>query len=406
MAQVTRRDFDHFHTPNYSPQNKVIVSGKGSYVVDEDGKEYIDFAAGIAVNCLGSCHPELTKTLKEQTDKLWHASNIFINEPVLELAQKLTEATFAEKVFFANSGAEANEAALKIARRYAFNQDNNKNEIIAFHKGFHGRTFFTVSVGGKPEYSDGFGPKPAGIKHLPFNDISSFESTISDQTCAVILEPIQGEGGVFCATKDFLTSVRSLCDKHNALLIFDEIQTGVGRTGSLFAYMQLGVVPDILTTAKGLGGGFPIGAMLTTDKIGKTFTVGTHASTFGGNPLAASVANTVLTIINDTVFLESVIQKSRRFFSAINQINDRLNIFSDVRGMGLLVGAELIEDVTETAQDLIRHCFANQLLVTAAGPRTLRLCPPLNIEDEAIQEGLKRLEHTLICIKRAGKDAV
>src|SRR5690606_14146118 len=399
MKQINRVHFDEFHTPNYTPQDKVIVSGMGSYVIDQDGEEYVDFAAGIAVNCLGRCHPELIKTLNKQSAKLWHTSNIFINEPVLELARQLTESTFAEKVFFANSGAEANEAALKIARRYACNQDSQKNEIIAFHKGFHGRTFFTVSVGGKPEYSDGFGPKPAGIKHLPFNDIAAFESSITDQTCAVILEPIQGEGGVVCATKEFLASIRSLCDKHNALLIFDEVQTGVGRTGSLYAYMQLGVVPDILTTAKGLGGGFPIGAMLTTDAIASALTVGTHASTFGGNPLAASVANTVLSIVNNTNFLTSVKEQSEKLFLGLNEINDRLDIFNDIRGMGLLVGAELVEGVSETAQDLIRYCFSNHILITAAGPRTLRFCPPLNIEDKALEEGLKRLEHTLSNIK-------
>ncbi|WP_312467566.1 acetylornithine/succinyldiaminopimelate transaminase [Stutzerimonas nitrititolerans] len=399
MKQISRVDFDEFHTPNYCPQNKVIVSGRGSYVIDQDENEYVDFAAGIAVNCLGHCHPELTKTIIKQSNKLWHTSNIFINEPVLELARQLTEATFAEKVFFANSGAEANEAALKTARRYACNQDSNKTEIIAFHKGFHGRTFFTVSVGGKPEYSDGFGPKPPGIKHLPFNDITAFETAISERTCAVILEPIQGEGGVVCATKEFLASIRSLCDRHNALLIFDEVQTGVGRTGSLYAYMQLGVVPDILTTAKGLGGGFPIGAMLTTDAIASALTVGTHASTFGGNPLAASVANTVLSIVNNTNFLTSVKEQSEKLFLGLNEINDRLDIFNDIRGMGLLVGAELVEGVSETAQDLIRYCFSNHILITAAGPRTLRFCPPLNIEDKALEEGLKRLEHTLSNIK-------
>lgn len=399
MQQIDRIHFDEFHTPNYFPQNKVIISGIGSYVTDQDGKEYVDFAAGIAVNCLGHCHPELIKTLKRQSEKLWHTSNIFINEPVLELARKLTESTFADKVFFANSGAEANEAALKLARRYAFNRDSQKNEIIAFHKGFHGRTFFTVSVGGKPEYSDGFGPKPSGIKHLPFNDISAFEQTINDQTCAVILEPIQGEGGVIPATSEFLATIRSLCNKHNALLIFDEVQTGIGRTGSLYAYMLSGVVPDILTTAKGLGGGFPIGAMLTTNAIASTLTIGTHASTFGGNPLAASVANTVLSIINNTTFLNSVREQSNKFFSGLHQINKRLNIFNDIRGLGLLIGAELSNDISETAQDIISHCFANQLLITAAGPRTLRFCPPLNIDDKAMEQGFERLEHTLSNIK-------
>lgn len=399
MKEIDRSYFDKFHTPNYSPQDKVLVSGKGSYAFDQDGNEYLDFSSGIAVNCLGHCNPELISTLKKQSEKLWHTSNIFINEPMLELAKKLTTSTFADKVFFANSGAEANEAALKIARRYASLKDTSKIEIIAFHKGFHGRTFFTVSVGGKSEYSEGFGPKPTGITHLPFNDISTFEKSISDKTCAVILEPVQGEGGVIPATKEFLTSIRTLCDKYNALMILDEVQTGIGRTGSLYSYMQLGVVPDVLTTAKGLGGGFPIGAMLTTEKIAACLTVGTHASTFGGNPLAASVANTVLSIIDNTEFLKSVKIKSELLVAGLNRINKDLGVFKDIRGKGLLIGAELKDNIKETPKDIITVCFSNRVLITAAGPKTLRLCPPLNISEEEIGEGLIRLEKSLSIIK-------
>jgi acetylornithine/N-succinyldiaminopimelate aminotransferase len=262
---VNRALFDSVMVPNYSPSQVIPVKGMGSRVWDQNDKEYIDFAGGIAVNCLGHCHPNLVAALKEQGEKLWHLSNVMTNEPALRLAEKLVNATFAEKVYFANSGAEANEAALKLARRWALDtHGEQKSQIIAFNKGFHGRTFFTVTVGGQAAYSDGFGPKPGDIDHAEYNDLASLEALISDNTCAVMLEPLQGEGGIVSPTKEFMQGVRDLCDKHNALMIFDEVQTGVGRTGELYAYMGLGVTPDIITTAKALGGGFPIGAMLTT----------------------------------------------------------------------------------------------------------------------------------------------
>ncbi|RBH48911.1 aspartate aminotransferase family protein, partial [Pseudomonas sp. MWU13-2860] len=244
----------------------------GSRVWDQSGREFIDFAGGIAVNSLGHCHPELVAALTEQASKLWHVSNVFTNEPALKLGKLLTETTFAERVFFCNSGAEANEAAFKLARKYGSDHFGpEKNQILACKNSFHGRTLFTVSVGGQPKYTEGFGPVPGGIAHFDYNDIESLKAAISDQTCAVVIEPIQGEGGVMPADKAFLEAARQLCDQHNALLVFDEVQSGVGRTGSLFAYQEYGVTPDILSSAKAIGGGFPIGAMLTTEKVAKSF---------------------------------------------------------------------------------------------------------------------------------------
>ncbi len=297
--QVSRSLFDEVMVPNYAPSAVIPVKGLGSRVWDQTGREFIDFAGGIAVNCLGHCHPALVSALKEQADKLWHLSNVMTNEPALILAQKLVNATFAEKVYFANSGAEANEAALKLARRFAKNEfGDHKTQIIAFKQGFHGRTFFTVTVGGQPAYSDGFGPKPADIVHAEYNNLASLEALISDNTCAVMLEPLQGEGGIITPTAEFIQGVAALCKKHNSLMIFDEVQSGVGRTGELYAYMGLGVVPDILTTAKALGGGFPIGAMLTTTAIAKHLVVGTHGSTYGGNPLACAVGIAAFDTVN------------------------------------------------------------------------------------------------------------
>jgi acetylornithine/N-succinyldiaminopimelate aminotransferase len=285
MDKVTRQTFNEVMVPNYQPAELIPVRGAGSRFWDQQDREYVDFAGGIAVNVLGHCHPQLVAALQAQSQKLWHLSNVMTNEPALRLAQKLCEATFAERVFFCNSGAEANEAALKLARRHAHTRPR-KNEIISFLNAFHGRTLFTVSVGGQEKYTRGFEPLPGAITHLPFNDLAALESAISERTCAVILEPIQGEGGILPADPAFVRGARALCDRHGALLIFDEIQTGVGRTGTLYAYEGLGVTPDVLTTAKGIGGGFPLGAMLTTAAIAESLPFGSHGSTYGGYALA------------------------------------------------------------------------------------------------------------------------
>jgi acetylornithine/N-succinyldiaminopimelate aminotransferase len=393
---VTRDLFNEVMVPNYNPAAIIPVKGLGSRLWDQAGTEYIDFAGGIAVNVLGHCHPELVSALTEQGQKLWHLSNVLTNEPALRLAKKLTDATFGEKVYFANSGAEANEAALKLARRFALDHFGaQKDQIISFKQGFHGRTFFTVTVGGQTAYSDGFGPKPGAIEHVDYNDLASFEALISDKTCAVMMEPLQGEGGIISPTIDFVKGVRALCDKHNALLIFDEVQSGVGRTGDLYAYMGLGVVPDILTTAKALGGGFPIGAMLTTTEIAKHLKIGTHGSTYGGNPLGCAIAERVLDIVNTPEVLNGVKHKEQLFRKGLEAINTQYHCFEEIRGKGLLLGAALNENFTGRAKEFLVAAAEEHLMCLIAGANVVRFAPSLIIPDEDIQEGLVRFERAV-----------
>ena len=399
---VTRATFDDVMVPNYNPAGMVPVRGEGSRVWDQDGAEYIDFAGGIAVNVLGHCHPELVKALNEQGSKLWHLSNVFTNEPALRLAKKLNDATFSDRVYFANSAAEANEAALKLARRWALDKHGeDKNQIIAFNKGFHGRTFFTVTVGGQAAYSDGFGPKPGAVDHCDYNDLAAFEALISDKTCAVMMEPLQGEGGIIPPDVDFVKGVRELCDKHNALLIFDEVQSGVGRTGHLYAYMGLGVTPDILTTAKSLGGGFPIGAMLTTADIAAHLKPGTHGSTYGGNPLACAVAEKALDIVNQPEVLEGVLKKEALFRELLGAINEKYNVFEEVRGQGMLLGCALNEKYQGRARDFMMAATKENLMCLVAGMNVIRFAPSLVIPDEDIKEGLARFERAVAAVVNA-----
>ncbi len=393
QMQVTRELFNDVMVPNYNPSEVIPVRGEGSRVWDQNGKEFIDFAGGIAVNCLGHCHPALVNALKEQGEKIWHLSNVMTNEPALRLAKKLTDATFADKVYFANSGAEANEAALKLARRWALDvHGEQKNQIIAFNKGFHGRTFFTVTVGGQAAYSDGFGPKPAAVDHCDYNDLAAFEALISDNTCAVMMEPLQGEGGIISPTSDFIKGVRALCDKHNALLIFDEVQTGVGRTGDLYAYQGLDVTPDILTTAKALGGGFPIGAMITTASIAEHLKVGTHGSTYGGNPLACAVAEAAFDTVNNEEVLAGVKEREQLLRDGFAAINEKYDVFSEVRGKGLLLGAVLNSKFEGRARDFLVASTKHGLMSLVAGTNVVRFTPSLVIPLEDIKEGLARFE--------------
>ena len=399
QSTLNRALFDQVMVPNYNPAAIIPVRGEGAKVWDQDNREYIDFAGGIAVNCLGHCHPVLVEALAEQGKKLWHLSNVMTNEPALQLAKTLTDSTFAERAYFANSGAEANEAALKLARRWALEQGGEeKDQIIAFTKAFHGRTFFTVTVGGQPAYSDGFGPKPQGVDHIEFNDLSALEAAISDRTCAVMMEPIQGEGGIIPATQEFIEGVRALCDKHNALLIFDEVQTGVGRTGELYAYQHYGVEPDILTTAKALGGGFPVAAMLTKADIAKSLKVGTHGSTYGGNPLACAVANAVLSVVNTPEVLSGVSDKHQQFVAGLEAINAKYDVFSEVRGQGLLVGAVLNERFAGRARDFLVASAEAGLMCLVAGAKVVRFTPSLVITDEEIKEGLARFERAVAAV--------
>lgn len=390
---VDRTLFDDVMAPNYSPSAVIPVRGQGSRVWDQEDREYIDLAGGIAVNCLGHCHPALTSALKEQGDKIWHLSNVMTNEPALRLAKKLVDATFAEKVFFANSGAEANEAAFKLARRWALEEYNaEKSQIIAFKQGFHGRTFFTVTVGGQEAYSDGFGPKPGDICHAEYNNLESLKALISDKTCAVVMEPLQGEGGVISPTDDFVKGVRELCDQHNALLIFDEVQTGAGRTGDLFAYMGMNVTPDILTSAKSLGGGFPIAAMLTSTAIASHLKIGTHGSTYGGNALACAVAEATIDTINTPEVLQGVKDKAQLIVKELTAINAKYDIFSEIRGKGLLIGAELNETFAGKAKDFLNASMDEGLMILVAGASVIRLTPSLVIPNEDIIEALSRFE--------------
>lgn len=394
--KITRKTFDEVMFPCYNPMNMVIKKAHGSYVFDNEGNKYVDLTSGIAVNCLGHTPDGVQKVIKKTCKNLIHVSNIFCNEYTLSLAKKLTSLTGYDKVFFVNSGAEANETALKLARRVAFDDYGaEKNEIISFVNSFHGRTFFSVTVGGQESYSDGFGPKPAAITHIPYNDIATFEKTISDKTCAVILEPIQGEGGIIKADDAFLVKVRELCDKFHAALIFDEVQTGVARSGTLYAYEQTPVKPDILTSAKGLASGLPIGAVLTYDNFAKHFVTGTHGSTFGGNALACSVGCYVLDKVSDKKFLENVKATSEYIKASIKKLDEKHHVFDDVRGEGLLMGLVLNKKYSGKSGALQKECFKHKLLTLTAHGDVLRLAPALNIKKSVVDEAMKHLDKSL-----------
>ncbi|HCS05821.1 aspartate aminotransferase family protein [Pseudomonas lundensis] len=396
QAPVQRADFDQVMVPNYAPAAFIPVRGAGSRVWDQSGRELIDFAGGIAVNVLGHAHPALVGALTEQANNLWHVSNVFTNEPALRLAKKLVDSTFAERVFFCNSGAEANEAAFKLARRVAHDRFGpEKYEIIAALNSFHGRTLFTVNVGGQSKYSDGFGPKITGITHVPFNDLDALKAAISDKTCAVVLEPVQGEGGVLPAEQAYLQGARDLCNQHNALLVFDEVQTGMGRTGELFAYMHYGVTPDILTSAKSLGGGFPIAAMLTTESLAKHLVVGTHGTTYGGNPLACAVGNAVIDVINTPEVLDGVKAKHDQFKTRLEAIGQQYGLFTQVRGLGLLLGCVLSDAWKGKAKDIFNAAEKEGLMILQAGPDVVRFAPSLVVDEADIKDGLDRFERAV-----------
>ncbi len=382
----------NYLTPNFTFAPMIPAKGLGSRVWDTEGREYLDLAGGIAVNALGHCHPVLVQALTEQAHKLWHVSNIYTTEAAQNLAQKLVQHTFADKVFFCNSGAEANEAALKLARKYARDHFGaEKNEIIACVNAFHGRTLFTVSVGGQPKYSQDFAPLPQGITHIPFNDCAALQQAISDKTCAVIIEPIQGESGVLPATDEFLRTARQLCNQYQAALIFDEVQTGMGRTGKLFAYEHSGVLPDILSSAKALGSGFPIGAMLTTNQFAPSFSAGTHGSTFGGNPLACAVAAAAFDLIQDPQTLNHVQQQGEQLLRGLQAIGTETGVFQAVRGQGLLIGAVLAEAYQGRASEITAAALQQGLMILVAGGNVLRFAPSLLLNDEDLALGLEKL---------------
>lgn len=396
MEAVTREWFEQYLVPTYQPAEFIPVWGEGSRLWDQAGKEYIDLAGGVATNALGHCHPQLVEALIAQASKLWLVSKC-TNEPILRLARAMVKATFADRLFFCNSGAEANEAAFKLARRYSLEHFGpHKSEIISFERSFHGRSLFTVSVGGNQAYSSGFGPTPAQIRHLPFNDLARLEQSISNNTCAVVLEPIQGEGGVIPAEREFMQGVRQLCDRHQALLILDEVQTGMGRTGKLFAYMHHDITPDILTSAKALGGGFPIGAMLAREEVAQAFAEGTHGTTFGGNPLACAIAEQAFALINQPALLSGVEQREQWFRLALEQLQQRHHCFTRIRGQGLLLGAELAPPYQGKARAIVRAATRTGAILLTAGDNVLRFAPALTISQPEIEEGIARLEQALL----------
>jgi succinylornithine aminotransferase len=394
---VTRETFDQVIVPVYAPSAMVPVRARGLELWDQQGKQYLDFTAGIGVTGLGHAHPVIVEALRTQAEKLWHVGNGYTNEPVLQLARALIAATFAERAFFCNSGAEANEAAFKLARKHAHSKFGPaKSRIVSCVNSFHGRTLFTVSVGGQPKYTEGYEPLPPELSHIPFNDIDAARAAIGDDVCAVVVEPVQGEGGVLPATAEYLQALRAMCDASGALLIFDEVQCGMGRTGELFAYMQYGVTPDILTSAKALGNGYPVGAMLTTEAIACAFSVGAHGTTYGGNPLASAVALAVLQIINTPDFLGRVKQAAATLTSRLEAITREYpQVFSHVRGCGLMLGMALAETFRGKAKDIVKAAEAHGLMLLIAGPDVVRLLPALVVSDEQIDEGVRRLRAAL-----------
>ena len=388
-----------YYLPVYRPRQLILEHGRGSRLWDSEGREYVDFGGGIAVCGLGHCDPDLTAALVEQAGKLWHTSNVFYSEPPVRLAQELVAASrFAERVFLCNSGAEANEAAIKLVRRWAAanDRDASRRVIVTFRGSFHGRTLAAVTATAQPKYQEGYEPLPGGFRYVDFNDIAQLQAAmVSGDVAAVMLEPVQGEGGVMPAAPGFLHEVRALCDRHGALLVLDEIQCGMGRSGALFAHWQEEVVPDIVTLAKALGGGFPIGAMLAGPKVAEVMQFGAHGTTFGGNPLAAAVARVALRKLASADIAANVERQSGAIRDGLEAINRDLDLFSEVRGRGLMLGAVLKPAHAGKAGEILDRAAANGLLLLQAGPDVLRFVPALNIGDGDIAEGLVRLRRAL-----------
>lgn len=360
---------------NYGRYPVAFAEGSGCTLTDVEGKKYIDFLAGIAVCSLGHCHPRVTEAIKSQAERLIHVSNLYYTEPQTRLAELLVANSFGDKVFFCNSGAEANEAAIKMARIHSLKE---KNSIISLTGSFHGRTMATLAATGQAKFQEGFEPIPAGFCSAPFGDIEALEHLVDSSTCAIICEPLQGEGGVRPLEKEYLHAIRALCDKHGLLLIFDEIQTGVGRTGTLFAYEQFGVEPDIMTLAKGLGGGMPIGAVVARDEIAASLLPGTHGSTFGGNPVVCAAALATLEVILDQGFLPEVVETARYLSAGLSSlINDFPTLLKCERGLGLLRGLVMTDAGTRKGSEVVNRMLERGYLINFAGGIALRFAPPL-----------------------------
>jgi len=369
-----------------------IVRGQGCRVYDAEGREYLDFVAGVAVNALGHGHPDLVTAIEQQARHLIHTSNLYYSEPQVQLARQLVDLSFGQKVFFCNSGAEANEAAIKLARKYATETFGPERcEIITMHNSFHGRTLATLTATGQAKIRQGFDPLPAGFSYATLNDIESVKALISDRTAAVLVEPIQGEGGVVVADHPFIQELRALCTERQILLIFDEIQTGVGRTGTMFAYEQYGIEPDIMTLAKGLGGGVPIGACIATDTIAKAFGPGSHGSTFGGNPLACAASLAVLRVLVDSQLVEKVHTTGSYLKKGLEELQSRIPLIKEVRGLGLLQGVEL----TCEGKSVVDECQTRRVLINCTMERVLRFIPPLIVTQPDIDRLLKILSEVL-----------
>ena len=381
--------------PTYARQDLVFARGEGSWLITPEGDRFLDLASGVAVNALGHAHPRLVAALQGQAGALWHTSNLYRIEGQERVAERLAAQTFADRIFFCNSGAEACEGAIKTARRYHYvNGAPERWRIITFEGAFHGRTLATLAAGGNAKYLEGFGPQVQGFDHVPFGDHDAIERAVTAETAAIMIEPVQGEGGVRTVPDQCLKGLRDLCDEKGLLLIVDEVQCGVGRTGRLFAHEWAGITPDIMAIAKGIGGGFPVGAFLATEDAAKGMTAGTHGSTFGGNPLAMAVADAVLDVVLDGEFLREVRMKALRFKQALEELKDRFPaLINEVRGSGLLIGVQLKQAVLPA--DVVGAAVDQKLLLVGAGDNVVRLLPPLNVSDEEIAEAVSRLGKAL-----------
>ncbi len=387
-------DAQQYLMNTYQRYPLVLFKGRGSTVYTTDGKEYLDLIGGIAVNVLGHCHPKVVVAIQKQAQRLIHVSNLFYNEPQVKLAKVLSENSFGGKVFFCNSGAEANEAAIKLARAYArYKGFEDRYEIITAYNSFHGRTMATITATGQEKVQKGFEPLVPGFRYVPYNDIEEISKAITEKTCAVMIEPIQGEGGIIVPDRQYMQALRQLCTERQVLLILDEVQTGIGRTGQFFAYEHFGIEPDIMTLAKGLGGGFPIGAMLAREEVAQAFGPGSHASTFGGNPLACAAGlATVEAVLEDGIVLEECRQKGQYFKEALLRLKDKYStVVEDVRGLGLMLGMELTRD----PEPVISGCLQRGLLIAKAGTKTIRFTPALTISYEEIDRALDALDDVL-----------
>ena len=384
--------------PTYGRIDIAFEYGEGSYLYDTEGEKYLDFATGIATNSLGHCHPHLVATIQEQASKLWHVSNLYNIPEQQRFADRLVENSFADTVFFCNSGAEAMEGCLKVARKYHFeNGEPEREEIVCATGAFHGRTLTTLSAGDSEKYREGFGPRPEGFHHVAFGNLNEMRAAMSTKTAAILVEPIQGEGGINPASTAYLRALRDIADEFNALLIFDEVQCGMGRAGKLFAYELANVTPDIMGLAKGIGGGFPVGAVLATEKAASGMVPGTHGSTYGGNPLAMAAANAVLDVINEPDFLSSIIKKGNKLKDDLTSLVDKHpSVLESVRGVGLMLGVKSIGPNLE----LMTALRENKLLTVVAGENVVRILPPLNVSEDELDEAVQKIDQ--VCNKITG----